>query len=222
MPLTRLPHRVPPTGLRATAGSSKMTHAVRASHRPVHVVLRHRLCGGGHRPGPIRHHVAAAVLLAEGADALGSGDDQRLRRDLRPALGHQTGLGRDIGFRAVVRLSAMPVPGAGEHRRGFGLRLGRDARHGGHGDPGAHHHRLRHGNLQHAVRRAAGRNRPEKQQQRQFREPAMALVQHRTDDHHATGRLSDRGPLTDRCHARGGRARRRRAARHHRRSLADP
>jgi hypothetical protein len=65
-------------------------------------------------------------------------------------------------------------------------------------DPGPDRDRLRHGDLQHAVRRAAGRNRPEKQHHRQLRQPAVALVQHRPDGHHPARRLPDRDPVPDR------------------------
>ena len=103
-----------------------------------------------------------------------------------------------------------------------GLRLGRDDRHHHRADPGADRHRLRHGDLQHALRRAAGRDRPEEQRHRQLRQPAMALVQHRPDGRRADRRRPDRDPLAHRRPARRRRDRRARPARHHRRHRPDP
>ena len=48
-------------------------------------------------------------------------------------------------------------------------------------------HRLRDGDFEHAVRRAAGRERPALPHERRVRQPAMALVQRRRDDRAAIG-----------------------------------
>ena len=119
-------------------------------------VLRHRLRRRRDRPGPRRRHLPAAELLPE-SERLDAGRGHRLFRRAELPLGHQAGVRPGVGFRAAVRLSPQELPGAVQPRRHRRLCLDRPAERAGAARAAARAHLLCHGDVEHAVRRPAGR-----------------------------------------------------------------
>ena len=117
------------------------------------------LCRGGARPDR-RADLPAAELLSERSAWLDAGASHRLSHCFQSAVDHQAALRHGFRFRAAVRLSAQelsdPRQYCGDRRIFLGHAASRADRHRLRVDA----HGLRHGDIEHAVRRGAGGERP--------------------------------------------------------------
>ena len=173
--------------------AARERHRRQGNDRPSAAVLRPGLCRRGSRPDR-RPDLAAAEQLSQSVARLDAAADHRLHHAVQSALDHQAGLRPDFRFRAAVRLSAQKLPAAGQRRRHRRLHLG-DATHGAGRPPHpAHDHRLYDGDIEHAVRRRAGGERPAAARERRLRQSAMAVVQHCGDG--GRGRRRPIGPAS--------------------------
>ena len=130
---------------------------------------------GGLIAQPLNNYLKAVAWLDAAAD-------HRLHHAVQPALDHQAGLRPGFRFRAAVRLSAQKLPAARQRRRHRRLLLGdADSPRRATCFIPLHDHRLHDGDIEHAVRRGAGGERPAAARERHLRQSAMAVVQHCRD-----------------------------------------